>query len=149
MRGYKKCFSEDLKRFVLVELEIPDDATWMTPKYEDPFTFRHFSIKDNDKFNVNISKKSRASHAYVVKIHGEEKIAYSLHNQRFKYKVGETVRPEEQFDNCSDYVCGSGIHFFLDKEKAKTYANDALFFLTSSSFISISTAVEDKEEEND
>jgi hypothetical protein len=124
MIGYKKCYSHATNRFVLVELEIPDDATWFTPEFEsmnkDYDTKEEVGVPNKDK-------KSRASHAKVVKIHGGEAEVASLHDPvGFKYHVGDVVKPVEPFDP-KEIACSSGIHFFLDKETAIKYSSGCLF----------------------
>lgn len=100
IKGYKKCLGG-----VLVELEIPDEATYVTPK--------------PPVFDLNHPRKSRAEYAKVTKVHGG-KVAYSIANPEFKYEEGCVVKPDS-FDATSPFACGHGIHFFLNKEDAVNF----------------------------
>lgn len=79
--------------------------------------------------------KYRTDKARVVKIYNmyQPSIAYrkgrSLHNPTFIYTVGKTVRCTAPFD-ANESACGSGIHFFFEKEAAFYYENHwaACFF---------------------
>ena len=137
MKGYKKCLDETKTKFVLVELEIPEDAQWFTP-------IKHVKKVEGGAEIKNIPPKSRASKAKVTKIHGGGKVAYSLHDKYFEYKVGETVKPDT-FDPCSDYACSNGIHFFLSKEDAKTVGDGCMYTvdLKTMQIQTFSTAIED------
>lgn len=47
-------------------------------------------------------------------------LAFSSHDNSFKYPVGKIVKPDGGFDE--RYItCGSGIHFFLDRREAEVY----------------------------
>ena len=61
-------------------------------------------------------RKCRAEFAVVL-----EGCGVSEWDGRFKYKVGETVRPRDPFDEDRWNECGSGIHFFLTREEAEAY----------------------------
>jgi len=61
-------------------------------------------------------RKCRAEYAIVISGEG-----VSQHDSSFVYRVGETVRPREPFDEDRWNECGSGIHFFLTEEEAKEY----------------------------
>lgn len=80
--------------------------------------------------------KCRASKAKVLSIEliqsvaGSKKFvagakikkAYSLWDSTFKYVVGETVVPTEPFDKEASWrECSTGIHFFIDRDKAERY----------------------------
>jgi hypothetical protein len=132
MIGYKKAVvrNEDDKlpdTYVLVELEIPEDAEWQCPKHEqDPedSMFKFYSSLWGPYPNVNNEKKCRASKAKVLKIHGGFDKVGSLHDKKFFYGPGDTLEPEKPYDK-GDFACGSGIHFFQDKNTAINYANEA------------------------
>jgi hypothetical protein len=61
-------------------------------------------------------RKCRAEYAIVLEGEG-----FSKHDNKFKYVVGETVRPRKAW--CEDrwQECDSGIHFFLTKIEAENY----------------------------
>jgi len=65
-------------------------------------------------------RKCRAARAVVLEIVGAE-IAFSRHDARFVYRVGETVEPYNTFDPDRWSECASGIHFFLTREEAEAY----------------------------
>ena len=68
--------------------------------------------------------KLRAEKAYVFSICEEGRphhsYGFSIHDKRFKYTKGETVRPTEEFSLLHS-SCQSGIHFFLTLKEAWEY----------------------------
>ena len=91
--GYKKCCNG-----IIVKLLIPREA----------------------KRSHAFGRKCRAEYATVLEIDGAE-IAYSQYNNNFSYKVGETIKPTEPFDDDFTQECAPGIHFFTSKEEALDY----------------------------
>jgi uncharacterized protein YjbI with pentapeptide repeats len=69
-------------------------------------------------------RKCRCSEAEVLEITdrdgGHHDEATSLHDERFAYRVGETVRVDG-FDEDRLQECAAGIHFFLTPEEAWDY----------------------------
>ena len=132
MLGYKKAVvcSEDPKlpdTYVLVELEIPEDAQWQCPEAEqDPngLDFRFYNALWGPIPNKNIEQKCRASKAKVLKIHGGFDKVCSLHDKDFTYGPGDMLTPKFSYDE-GQFACGSGIHFFKDKEHAIAYGTGA------------------------
>ena len=61
-------------------------------------------------------RKCRAEYAVVLEGEGVSK-----YDDRFVYKIGETVHPREPFDENRWDECASGIHFFLTKIEAENY----------------------------
>ena len=61
-------------------------------------------------------RKCRAEYAIVLEGEGVSQYASD-----FSYRIGETVRPREPFDENRWNECSSGIHFFLTEEEAKAY----------------------------
>lgn len=116
--GWKKVSLKDRKGEysigrALVELRIPASALRLQPR----------------------NKKCRASSAKVISIHAQErldtgssrysvykkskrKIAFSLHDENFEYRIGKTVKPRTKFTLNSREECASGIHFYLTREEA-------------------------------
>ena len=100
--GWKKC-SKDL----IVKLYIPEDA----------------------KRCSATGRKCRCDKAIVLEIQNidgakaDVDIAYSAYKKimRFAYRIGETVVPEEPFDNDRWNECASGIHFFINRQEAVDY----------------------------
>ena len=62
------------------------------------------------------TRKCRAEYAIVLEGEGG-----SICDPSFSYKVGETVRPVEPFDEDRWAECASGIHFFITREEAEEY----------------------------
>lgn len=91
--GYKKCRSG-----IIVKIKIPQSA----------------------KRSSAFGRKCRAEFAEVLEIIGSDK-AYSQHDSSFEYKVGETVKPKESFNEDWMSECESGIHFFITKIEAENY----------------------------
>ena len=99
--GFKKC--NGAEECVLVKLEIPKDA----------------------KRSSATTRKCRCSKAKVISITGietgkEYEEAFSQHDKRFVYRVGETVVPDS-FDEDRWNECSNGIHFFITKQEAIDY----------------------------
>jgi hypothetical protein len=128
MVGYKKAIvrNEDAKlpdTYVLVELDIPEDAQWQCPELEnDPenMDFKFFNSLWGSYPNQNTEKKCRADKAKVLKIHGGFAKVSSLHEKEFTYSAGDTLEPTFPYDKGA-FACGSGIHFFQEKDKAISY----------------------------
>ena len=72
-------------------------------------------------------RKCRVSEAVVRRIyhpdHPEADVqeGRSRHDAAFIYRVGETVRPTELFDENRWNECGSGIHLFITRAEAEAY----------------------------
>jgi len=90
---WKKCRSE-----VIVKLLIPSTA----------------------KRSSAFGRKCRAEFATVLEIFGAE-VGISTNNPNFIYRVGETVKPTEPFDDNWMEECSSGIHFFITRLEAENY----------------------------
>ncbi len=114
--AYKKAFADtddDLDgESVIITLEVPAKAKRITPRQDG-------NCEDGGEF------KSRVCHAKVKSIvhkYSKKKFkkARSSHDDRFIYTVGKIVRPEHKFNETQE-VCASGIHCFMDIEKAEDY----------------------------
>jgi len=70
-------------------------------------------------------RKCRASEAVVLTIYdnsgNEISEARSGHDSDFIYRVGETVKPIQEFDTNRWNECAPGIHFFVTREEAERY----------------------------
>ena len=70
-------------------------------------------------------RKCRAECAEVLAIfdkHGKAAtIGHSNYNEKFEYRVGALVVPEQPFDDNWQDECASGIHFFITREEAEVY----------------------------
>ncbi len=95
--GWKKC-----QEGVIVKLLIPAGA----------------------KRSHAFGRKCRAEYAEVLKLYKAKgkKEATSVYDSDFKYKIGETVKPTEAWDEDFTNECGSGIHFFINREEAENHA---------------------------
>lgn len=72
---------------------------------------------------IAISGKVRVSEAYVSEFSRPVRFPYtarSMFDRHYKYTVGMTAVPDDDFDLSSD-VCASGIHGFLTKSEAENY----------------------------
>ena len=64
-------------------------------------------------------RKCRAEYVKVLEVIGAD-VAYSKHDQKTEYRVGNIVRCDKW--NEDRFVeCGGGIHFFLTREEAEAY----------------------------
>ena len=68
-------------------------------------------------------RKCRAEFAVVVSLPDGIEVGHSLHDGRFEYRVGQTVRPTNA-DWCDDRwrECAPGIHFYITREEAEAHA---------------------------
>ena len=93
--GWKKCCDN-----VLVKLRIPEAA----------------------KRSNALGRKCRAEYVEVLEVIGAtEGISLYPGAQKVAYRVGETVRPEEPFDENWMEECASGIHFYLTRIEAENH----------------------------
>ncbi len=108
---YKQCRNSANTKSILVTLKVPAKALRVVAKNEAEF-------------------KCRVSEAKVVSmvlLDGYEvtkkhvKTAYSHYDVTFKYTVGKTVTPREEFDTDTSVACLSGIHVFMEKHQAILY----------------------------
>lgn len=131
LKVWKKTYTEADHNCV-VALEIPVGAKIYANLLAKPWV----TLTDMD------DRKMRASEAIVVKQfrigeatgygkfqgivehkytgYKEVKHTRSGHNNSFKYKVGETVKPVNGF-SLSERICESGIHFFVNLSDALDY----------------------------
>ena len=70
-------------------------------------------------------RKCRASEAVVITIYDKDgneiNEARSGHDSDFVYRVGEAVKPVQDFDTNRWNECAPGIHFFVTREEAERY----------------------------
>lgn len=80
-------------------------------------------FEDGQRRN-NDDEKCRVRAATVLSVEkcsgGALEYATSLYDPNLDYRVGETVRPTQQFDE-RDIACAAGIHGFLTRERAVAY----------------------------
>ena len=104
--GWKKA-RYGLNKTCIVKLGIPNDA----------------------KRSSATTSKCRCDKAVVLAaydfISGEEinkeTPIFSVYDDSFIYKVGDTIRPTEPFNDDRFIECASGIHFFIDRGEAERY----------------------------
>jgi uncharacterized protein YjbI with pentapeptide repeats len=80
---------------------------------------------DVKRVNTPVSRKCRAASAVVLSVEDANgnpvQSGVSMYDCNFVYRVGETVKPRNAFDEDARVECASGIHFFITKEEAKAY----------------------------
>ena len=84
-------------------------------------------IPDAAKRSHAFGRKCRAEYAEVIEMFQADGTPFtgegtSAHDIDFKYRVGETVKPEKPFSDDWQNECESGIHFFITREEAADYA---------------------------
>ncbi len=65
-------------------------------------------------------RKCRAEYAKVLELPQDVTEGTSKHDSKFKYRVGEMVRPD-RFDPDWKNECTGGIHFFITRDEAEEY----------------------------
>ncbi len=65
-------------------------------------------------------RKCRAEYAKVLELPEGVAEGTSKHDSKFKYRVGEIVRPDS-FDPDWKNECAGGIHFFITRDEAEEY----------------------------
>lgn len=89
-------------------------------------------IPESAKRSSGTERKCRCDKARVLEIQTldgnpidtSNAIVHSFYDFNFHYKVGETVTPDkkEPFDTTRWLTCGSGIHFFINRQEAVEYS---------------------------
>ena len=95
---------------------------------EEPLIVK-LEIPANAQRSSANGRNCRASEAKVIAIYDmntgkaypKNRYAYSIYRPGFKYKVGETVACEKEFDTNRWNECASGIHFFMTRRDAENY----------------------------
>ena len=117
-----------------IPLACPEKGSFTAFKKVEHYTDYSFEnlicelfIPKSAKRSSSTTRKCRADKAKVVAFYTlegkkiEVEKAVSSHNNNFIYKVGETVTPEEPFDEDRWNECASGIHFFMSFQEAVNY----------------------------
>ena len=104
---YKKAYviKDDKFTEMIVKLEVPEKAKRV---YCDELKIRVSMAKVIGFYNLDGS------------VLPDDNEVVSSYDQTFKYKIGETVKPEKEFDPTSG-SCGSGIHGYIDINDAIKY----------------------------
>ena len=107
---------------------LPDGDIIGWKKCQDNKIVKLLISKDAKRSNA-AGRKCRAEYAEVLAIYNKgskkalakEEIAYSQQDNKFEYKVGQTVKPTEKFDENRWEECSTGIHFFITRIEAEEY----------------------------
>ena len=106
-------------------LQCPDEGSFIGFKKLRDGKIAKLLIPEHAKRSSATTLKCRASEAFVLAIYDTEgnqvDSGMSKYDSSFIYKVGETVKPTQPFDNDRWNECGSGIHFFLSRAVAEQY----------------------------
>ena len=108
----------------------PDTGTfvaWKQCQTSDSLVIVKLLIPEDAKRSSGTGRKCRSDKAVVLEIQDmdgealEGVVARSIFDSLFTYEVGKTVEPREPFDDCRWNECGSGIHFFINRQEAVNY----------------------------
>lgn len=119
--GWKKAF--------VTSVSEEKSIRFKTPLCETPVIIK-LLILNTAKRSSGTTRKCRCSEAEVLDIQSVEFDGFSLtgtvqeafsgHDPKFVYKIGETVRVED-FDENRWNECSTGIHFFITRQEAVDY----------------------------
>ena len=105
---------------------IPDEGPIVGWKKTTSGRIVKLRIPSKAKRSHASGRKCRASEAKVLAIFNadgtEATEAWSIHDHRFTYTVGATVKPTEPFDENPWNECASGIHFYITRLEAENHA---------------------------
>ena len=106
-------------------LSCPDEGSFIGFKKLRDDKIAKLLIPEHANRSSATTLKCRASEAVVLAIYDTEgnqvDSGMSKYDSSFTYKVGETVKPTQPFDNDRWNECGSGIHFFMSRAVAEQY----------------------------
>lgn len=111
--AYKKVFCNDQRNYIC-ELLIPEDAM-RSSGFERKC--RASKAKVVAIWDLEHVDKHRVMHF----IKNRKRVAHSSYDNRFVYRVGETVTPTNGFDTDRFNTCAPGIHFFMTMAEAACY----------------------------
>ena len=106
---------------------VPDDGPFRGYKKLADGYVAILDVPESAQRSNATGRKCRVSEAVVRRIyhpdHPEADVqeGRSRHDAAFIYRVGETVRPTELFDENRWNECGSGIHLFITRAEAEAY----------------------------
>lgn len=112
---WKLCWSQDGER-VIVKLEVTKPG--ICADYDTVVDY--YSYARNNRHNKCRVREAKVLEMKLQYDDTDVSIAHSDYSFGFTYEVGETVAPDNGFDE-GNYACGSGIHGFEDREKAEQY----------------------------
>ncbi len=114
-------------------INITDSTVYKLGFHKESYVLIYLELLNDSITNINRSSvinkkyaKHRCDKALVKKIinvksNKEYETAISLYDNNFKYHLGKIIVTD--FDSNLENVCSTGIHFFLDKERALLYNN--------------------------
>ena len=106
---------------------VPDDGPFRGYKKLADGYVAILDVPESAQRSNATGRKCRVSEAVVRRLyhpdHPEADVqeGRSRHDAAFIYRVGETVRPTELFDENRWNECGSGIHLFITRAEAEAY----------------------------
>ena len=106
---------------------VPDDGPFRGYKKLADGYVAILDVPESAQRSNATGRKCRVSEAVVRRLyhpdHPEADVqeGRSRHDAAFIYRVGETVRPTELFDENRWNECGSGIHLFITRAEAAAY----------------------------
>ena len=118
------------KNVPFIPMACPDTGTfvaWKQCQTSDSMVIVKLLIPEDAKRSSGTGRKCRSDKAVVLEIQDmdgealEGVVARSIFDSLFTYEVGKTVEPREPFDGCRWNECGSGIHFFINRQEAVNY----------------------------
>ena len=118
------------KNVPFIPMACPDTGTfvaWKQCQTSDSLVIVKLLIPEDAKRSSGTGRKCRSDKAVVLEIQDmdgealEGVVARSIFDSLFTYEVGKTVEPREPFDGCRWNECGSGIHFFINRQEAVNY----------------------------
>lgn len=114
--GYKACASNENNMIIniIVKLFIPEHAKISKYVKENKIRTNEATVVAMYKIIDNIPYPIYPDSTIVV---------FSLHDNTFQYKYGQTINPANGFSESLSEVCAPGIHFFVIPENALAYGN--------------------------
>ena len=111
--------------------EVGSFIGWKKAVYDNTLVIIKLEIPEHAKRSSGTTRKCRASEAKVLEIQKledpnsklpDDVVAKSLYAlPAVEYKVGQTVKCTEEFDEDRFEDCASGIHFFITRAEAEKY----------------------------
>ncbi|RFZ15066.1 Secreted effector protein pipB2 [Mycobacterium marinum] len=104
---------------------LPDEGDVIAWKKAQSGVLVKLRIPDGVRRSNATGRKCRAELAEVLAIFDADgqpcEVASSTWDSGFTYRVGETVRPVEPFDDNRWRECASGIHFYITRAEAEAH----------------------------
>ena len=116
-----------VKDIPFIPMTCPDYGEFIGWKKSTEGYIIKLKIPDCAKRSSATTRKCRCEKAYVLDIqdmngiHKDVDCAHSYYDKNFIYRIGEMVEPQQPFDDDRWNECGSGIHFFINRQEAVEY----------------------------